>query len=103
MPRIRVSVTDWLVLLATAGVTAGMWRAGVPLWWLLAVVVAHFFLFCNVFLVPRRLELVWAGSFVLNVTAWMLAGRFEALPPLLCQVPVTLGVIGWTVWRRRKN
>lgn len=101
MPRIRVSATDWLVLAVTAGVTAVLWRAGGPLWWLLAVVVAHFFLFCNVFLVPRRLELLWAGSFVLNVTAWMLAGRFGPLPPLLCQAPVTLGVIGRTLWRRR--
>jgi hypothetical protein len=37
------------------------------LWWtgfVIAFVVAHFFLFCNVFRMSRPLELVWAAIFV---------------------------------------
>lgn len=33
-----------------------------------AVAVGHFFLFCNVFRIPRRPELVWAATYVGLVT-----------------------------------
>ncbi len=36
-------------------------------WWIgfvVAFVVAHFFLFCNVFRIARTLELIWAAIFV---------------------------------------
>lgn len=42
------------------------------LWWLgyiVAIVVAHFFLFCNVVRMSRPLELIWAGVFVLLASA----------------------------------
>ena len=37
------------------------------LWWVgfvIAFVVVHFFLFCNIFRMSRPLELVWAATFV---------------------------------------
>jgi len=42
--------------------------------WLLAVPVAAFFLFCNVFRVGTRLELIWAAVFVATAAAAQVAG-----------------------------
>jgi hypothetical protein len=42
-------------------------------------VLGHFFLFCNVFRIPRRSELIWAASFV-----------------FLCVSTITTGIPGWT-------
>ena len=35
----------------------------------IALVVGHFFLFCNVFRIPRALELIWAAAFVALIAA----------------------------------
>ena len=43
-----------------------------PLVWLPAVALFHFFLFCNVFRIHRRLELTWAAVFVVNCCIWIL-------------------------------
>lgn len=63
-PGFRLSVTDVIVLVA--GATGAVLVAQV-LWWLgliVALVVGHFFLFCNVFRVARPLELAWSVLFV---------------------------------------
>ena len=39
---------------------------GAQVWWLgvvIGFVVGHFFLFCNVFTIERKLELIWAAVF----------------------------------------
>ncbi len=79
-PGFRLSNFDVAVLaIGTAGaLVAGMFTPWIGL--LIAFVVAHFFLFCNVFRVSRRPELVWAGFFVLlaagtiaaNIPGWLL-------------------------------
>lgn len=63
-PGCRLSALDICVLFCgTVGsVVAWQW-----VWWVgfvIAFVVAHFFLFCNVFRISRPLELVWAAAFV---------------------------------------
>ena len=63
-PGVRLSALDVCVLICgTVGsVVAWQW-----VWWVgfvIAFVVAHFFLFCNVFRMSRPLELVWAAAFV---------------------------------------
>ncbi len=65
------------------------------LWWIIPAALGHFFLFCNVFLVWRRLELLWAASFVVNVVAHVASNEFDFWPPLLWQTPVTLLVVAW--------
>ena len=100
--RIRVSGTDWMVLWSALLLTIALdWRH-YPGWWLPGMVVIHFFLFCNVFKVPRKLELLWAAVFLINTGVWLAAGSFDWLPVLLCQTPFTLAAIGITLAGRRR-
>jgi len=63
-PGFRLSVLDAIVLVI--GVAAAFALATVVPWWgfMVAFVVAHFFLFCNVVRMARPLELAWAGVFL---------------------------------------
>ena len=85
----RFSLRDLLVTLAVAGLTWGLvhWRGA--LGWLPAVVLGHFFLFCNVFGIGNRRELIWAAVFIVNALAWSLTGSVRWGPILLTQTPVT--------------
>jgi hypothetical protein len=63
-PGFRLSALDVVVLIIGL---AGTVIAGSMVHWsgfAIAFVVGHFFLFCNVFRVSRRLELLWAAVFV---------------------------------------
>lgn len=90
---IRLSATDAVVLLAGALLTFWLHRRAFPLWWTVPMVLGHFFLFCNVFLVRRKLELVWAGVFFLNATLHFFLGKWDAWPACGWQVPVSIFVI----------
>lgn len=68
-PGFRLSVLD-VVVLIVGGV--GAWSMmSLDRWTGIAIlfVELHFFLFCNVLRMARRLELIWAGSFVALVVA----------------------------------
>jgi hypothetical protein len=81
-------VTDVIVLVA--GATGAVLAAQV-LWWLgliVALVVGHFFLFCNVFRVARPLELAWSVLFV------ALAGGTIAFDQLGWPVALSITLIG---------
>ena len=86
----RFSATDAVVLVAGTG--ALVWQE-FPLWWMVPVVVGHFFLFCNVFRVRRSYELAWAAVFVVNVGYWLNEGALGWSTSVLCQLPVTLVVL----------
>jgi hypothetical protein len=63
-PGFRLSVVDGFVL---AGGVAGTIVLSMIVWWwgfVLAFVLGHFFLFCNVVRMARPLELLWGGVFV---------------------------------------
>jgi hypothetical protein len=93
----RLSVTDALIL-TLAGVLSFVLQAKeFPLWWIAPIVTGHFFLFCNVFLVRQRLELIWAVLLVINVGAHLALGFVNWPSPLLFQLPVTILVIGWQI------
>ena len=62
---------------------------------MVVIAAGHFFLFCSVFRVARRRELIWAAFFVLNVGFWLLLGRLDWFNVLACQLPVSTGVIAW--------
>jgi len=90
----RFSVLDGVVLLF-APASAVLFRDFGPLLTLLpSFLVAHFFLFCNIFRIRRLLELVWAGLFLTNTCAW-----WPALDPIPwlgvvgVQMPATVAVI----------
>lgn len=62
-PGFRLSALD-VAVLVIGGVSAGAVSFFVP--WLgaaVALVVSHFFLFCNVLRMSRLLELIWAAVF----------------------------------------
>ncbi|CAN5409388.1 hypothetical protein BH11PSE11_BH11PSE11_00120 [soil metagenome] len=63
-PGFRISVTDIIVLMVGAIASACLAGIDLPLGLAIAFVVAHFFLFCNVIRMARRLELAWAAIFV---------------------------------------
>ena len=71
----------------------GLWYLNSPLWWLLVVAAGHFFLFCNVFRIVRRRELIWAGLYVLNVGVWTGFDRLTWRGVLLCQLPITVALV----------
>ncbi len=98
-PGFRLSYTDLLVLAIAAVAALLLWSWLPPIAVGLVIVLAHFFLFCNVFRVPRKLELIWAGAFVLNVATWQLLDSFSWFNVLAVQLPITAIVVGATIWR----
>lgn len=89
----RCSITDALILLGGIGLTLWLRSIELPLWWVVPVVVGHFFLFCNVFLVWRNLELLWAAVFVANVLFHLSREQLNWWPACGWQLIVTVAVI----------
>jgi len=89
----RISFLDALIL--AAGVAGTLWLRSIdfPLWWIVPMALGHFFLFCNVFLLWRKLELAWAAAFVILIGIHLAAGHTGWLSPLIMQTPVTLFVL----------
>ena len=108
-PGFRFSQTDAIAIVVGAVVTGIAWRflpSAAPLF---LVVLAHFFLFCNVFRVRRSSELVWGAVFLVNVVGWLALSEFHWLGVLALQAPVTIVVIALEIrssgyhgvlWRR---
>jgi hypothetical protein len=63
-PGFRLSKLDVVVLVVGTLLSLGLAAAGSWLALVVAWVIGHFFLFCNVFRLSRPLELVWAAVFV---------------------------------------
>ena len=89
----RCSLTDAIAIGAFMSAAVGLWYLNSPLWWLLVVAAGHFFLFCNVFRIVRRRELIWAGLYVLNVGVWTWFDRLAWPRVLLCQLPITVALV----------
>jgi hypothetical protein len=70
--------------------------------WLPAVVVGHFFLFCNVFRVRSRFELPWAAVFLANFAfhAVRAGDGFSWQTVLLVQTPFTVAAIAGQIASR---
>jgi hypothetical protein len=93
----RFSVADAAALAAFGALAAGLHRLDSGLAWVVAVAAVHFFLFCNVFRVARRRELIWAALFIMNVGLWLWLGRLDWFNVLACQLPVSVVVIAWEI------
>jgi hypothetical protein len=89
----QFSRTDTQAIAVIMAAVLGLWRMGNPLWWILVISAGHFFLFCNVFRIVRRRELIWAGLFVVNVGIWIWTDRLTWPCVLLCQLPITTGFV----------
>lgn len=89
----RLWATD-AVFIVACGVVGWLLRDALgEMVWLVAVGVGHFFLFCNLFRVRRRYELIWTVVFIANVAGWILWGAFSLWGVLAVQAPVTVAVI----------
>ena len=92
-PGCRLSALDVCVL---ACGTIGSVVAWQMLWWVgfvIAFVVAHFFLFCNVFRMSRPLELVWAATFVALAGSTVMRESPGWLVTVVGSLNVTVAVI----------
>lgn len=89
----QMSAFDGVVLLLGTILTIWLRNEAFPLWWIVPMALGHFFLFCNVFLVWRRLELVWAAVLVVLISGHLAFGHTDWLSPLMMQMPVTLIVL----------
>ncbi len=92
----RFSATDAVaILVCIAATTWGLSAIG-PIAWCFPFVLGHFFLFCNVFRVPRKPELVWAASFIMIATTCLIIDQ-----PIWCSMiavlPVTIGVMVYAI------
>jgi hypothetical protein len=63
-PGFRFSWTDAFVLVVGAVLITWLAQLSGELAVMAAFVIGHFFLFCNVFRIGRKPELVWAGTFI---------------------------------------
>lgn len=89
----RVSVFDGAILLFGAALAFWLRKESFPLWWIVPMALGHFFLFCNVFLVWRKLELVWALIFVVNTSVHLMVDSVNGLSVFLFQIPVTVVIV----------
>jgi hypothetical protein len=93
-PGFRLSVMDGFALLC--GVATAIVLSTIE-WWMgfvLAFVLGHFFLFCNVVRLARPLELVWAGIFVIMAVATVAFGSPGWWVTALVSLFVTGVVVG---------
>jgi len=92
-PGFRFSAFDGLILLSG---TIGSWLVWPQTWWLgfvIAFAVGHFFLFCNVFRISRRLELIWAAVFLILTRFTVVSGYPTWTATALLSLAVTALVV----------
>lgn len=92
----RFSATDALAIIVCAAVTIWLLPVLGSIAWLFPFVLGHFFLFCNIFRVPRKPELLWA-SFFITLAAICLVLDVSILHSMWMVVPVTVGVLLYAV------
>ena len=93
----RFSWADAVAVIVCAVATWLAWPWVGSLAILMPYVLGHFFLFCNIFRIRRKAELIWAGVFLVNFAACSLLGRLEIAVPLLAQLPVTIAALVWEI------
>jgi hypothetical protein len=89
----RLSHIDIIVLIIgmVAGVAGYLMIGKIALF--APYVIGHFFLFCNVFRIRRKLELIWATLFVINCAAWIHLVNFNVYAILFSQLIFTFCII----------
>jgi len=93
-PGFRFSAFDALLLVVGLVGAALAWP---KTWWpglVIAFVVGHFFLFCNVFRISRGLELIWALNFIVLTRFTIVNGFPSWTATVSLSLAVTFAVIG---------
>jgi len=89
----RLSHIDVAVLLVSALIGVGGFSPTYGFSVFVPFVVVHFFLFCNVFRIRRKPELVWGACFLLNCIAWIASGHVNIFAIIGTQFVVTVVII----------
>lgn len=89
----RFSLVDGIAIVVCGVATVFLWPTMGEFALLLPYVLGHFFLFCNIFRIQRRPELIWAGLFVANVVICLALIQTPFVIPLMAQLPVTAWLI----------
>lgn len=78
------------------GLACTIWAGRQTWWWGLVIgfVMAHFFLFCNVFRISRILELIWAVVFVSLAGSTIVQQSPGWGPTIVISLVVSLTLIG---------
>ena len=92
----RFSVTDAAAIAVVAAMTVYLLPRHPDIGWLPAYTLGHFFLFCNIFRVPRKPELIWVGCFLLASTVVTLFD-LSLVWAMVAVLPVTLVILGWAI------
>lgn len=87
---LRLSGLDCVVIVLALGGTILLWQQTAGLSLIGGLVVGHFFLFCNVFRIPRKPELVWGGLFLIICFVAYLLDAFSPIMLSALIAPVTL-------------
>jgi hypothetical protein len=88
----RFSATDALAIFVCVAATSWGLQAIGSTAWLFPFVLGHFFLFCNVFRIPRQAELLWAGCFV-TITSICPIFDVSFLNAMWMVLPITAGIL----------
>jgi len=91
LPGFRISLVDAIVLIAGTAGSAFLISESAVAAVLLAMPVLHFFLFCNVFRIKRRKELIWATIFVISSALFIVYQMFS--PAFLIVVNFLVAVV----------
>ena len=98
-PGFRCSALDAVVLAAGILASFTMGLQGGWMSFVIPYVVGHFFLFCNVFRIARRSELLWAVVFVALALLTISSGRPGWPATIAISFTVTVVVIGLALRR----
>ena len=96
----RFSIWDAVIVAVMAILTWRLWLVSELLVWLCPMTAGHFFLFCNVFRVGNRAELIWAIALLTNVAFWVFFGTLDWVVIMWIQAPVTIAVIVWAILQK---
>ena len=92
-PGFRLSTVDIVVIVAGAIASIALWSTA---WWIgfvIAFVIAHFFLFCNIFRIARPLELLWSAIFIARTYCTITFEKPSWLITIVASLIVTIAVI----------
>lgn len=90
---------DIAVLVAAPLLTWFLWSYIGSMAGIVLMAVGHFFLFCNVFRIHRKKELLWATVCILNVSAWAMCDALWWPGVLGIQTPLTV----FLIWREMRG
>ncbi len=92
-PGFRISATDFGALAAAFVGAVALFESFRAASVIIAVTTVHFFLFCNVFRIRRRPELIWAGIFFLLCVATIRFGNPDWPATIAASFSVAAGLI----------